>query len=1159
MSNNLYTLLDMRGLVLQCYHSGTDKDAVDDGEGNTLKTPGHTLHNFVERYLLGITKSSPLNHIIGVWDAGNDYRKTLYPDYKAKRVKSPDSVRKAMNTAQDAVKQLLHSFGIPQVSVSGTEADDVIAYLVEKLPGDKLIYTVDGDLVALSCDLDEAPFVVNVFLKGVPASTFGEKQVQPRHVNLYKSLCGDTSDGYKGVPGFGPAAWDKLVEEYGEDGLFELCLIADSANISQLQAIIDAQPGQHKLLEKINNNVRDWLLSWKLAKLAPELVNAKVKGEFRRLRWEKRVPNANRLAKLTETTGTRYLVDQLRHLLPTQYLIGKDDMDQAALVEASDLFRESRFISLDIETWAPAHEPFKQASTGNYVDVLSSKLVGMGITCGKNLEHTFYFNFEHADRENNIDLAWVNWLIGAIPRDKPLIIQNAQFEGTVFKNQFGFDLYDHDFKIYDTQLLASHVDETESAGLKDLTKRWMNYSQIRYEDVIEKGKTMRDYPAEHVFKYGADDPLVTAHLFDLFHTITNLEGTWDFIEQYEFGAVPAFIDGYIAGVTIDYDETARQHAEDQATVDKAVQVIRHELSVNCYEGSAAVEEGVKNWGEELEAEFDAQPLKEGQEEEERQRNRLMIRHDLRKDLTYQEYVEEFKDPTWQFRSSSIANLAKVFELPEPPEELNYQLFKAWADPIMIGTRGEALGFIHDVLTLLQVPKEARTKHASYSFLRELYTRKVEAKVVKSGTELNFDSPPQNQRLFYGMLALPIRNRNFEVSDYRKSLGLPGSAQANEDALLMAIAMGDAPEGAWKRTVIDSYMKAKKAMTRIKFFYSKFPLWQHPIDGQVHPQFKQCGTETRRPSGSAPNMLQLGKRGDGVKVRRCILPNKKLGHDLVVSADFDGQELRLLAGVSKDPVLSSCYVGEHKRDPHSITGSGMAGLPYEDFVQQLKDHESPLHKKVDDTRKSAKSVNFLSNYGGGAGKLARKLLCPIDLAQQFLDAKKATYPRQEEWKAEIVKELHTNGCVRTIKGSVKHLYNKLNSSDKGLVSYYERAACNYMIQASCADILKIVLTNLVRKGVFARYGAVMYAPIYDEICVSIHSSNAVGFITELHEEMTATIPEISPVPMLANPSLGINFADQIEVLSKADQPLTPDLINIALEKALNPQPQYKEVS
>ena len=77
-------------------------------------------------------------------------------------------------------------------------------------------------------------------------------------------------------------------------------------------------------------------------------------------------------------------------------------------------------------------------------------------------------------------------------------------------------------------------------------------------------------------------------------------------------------------------------------------------------------------------------------------------------------------------------------------------------------------------------------------------------------------------------------------------------------------------------------------------------------------------------------------------------------------------------------------------------------------------------------------------------------------------------------------------------------------------------------------------------------------MYDEIIISCHHTQAASLIQEVYAEMTVGIPGIN-IPMLANPALGINFADQVEILTDCNQVLTAELIQHAINKVLNVSP------
>jgi DNA polymerase I-like protein with 3'-5' exonuclease and polymerase domains len=501
---------------------------------------------------------------------------------------------------------------------------------------------------------------------------------------------------------------------------------------------------------------------------------------------------------------------------------------------------------------------------GEYVDMFGSKITGVGITCGQNLEHTFYLQFAHADIENNIDKRHLLELLDAIPEHLPIVIQNMMFEIVVLKSEFGVEFSN---PIFDTKIMHSHVDEMSNSGLKDLSKRYLNYDQIKYADVVTKDTTMKDYTGAEIFQYGADDPLVTAHLFDLFYIILNVEGTWDFVRQHEFPTVNLLADSHVKGVSIDLGKCSQYKAHDARLQANCIQTIRNLIQEN--------------------QNIDKLPLHANKWFEAEIKPRLDF---------------EMKKV---FKLNTIQNLKTISELKFIDADL--------------------LDDVVDTADLLDLYQDQRKTH-------ELKIKRDLAKsyLYDENKELNLNSPKQMQELFYGMLGMPIRIRNPKVSDAREKKGLfDGEPQVNEIAIQEALAQQDAMD--WKAQVLENLLKAKKAATRISLFYDKFPLWQHPKDGLIHPQFNSTGTESRRPSGSSPNFLQLSKKGDGLDVRRCILPNSKMGHDLICSLDWDGEELRAISGLSGDKELTACYVGENLKDVHSIVAAQIQGCSYENFV------------------------------------------------------------------------------------------------------------------------------------------------------------------------------------------------------------------------------------
>jgi DNA polymerase I-like protein with 3'-5' exonuclease and polymerase domains len=85
-------------------------------------------------------------------------------------------------------------------------------------------------------------------------------------------------------------------------------------------------------------------------------------------------------------------------------------------------------------------------------------------------------------------------------------------------------------------------------------------------------------------------------------------------------------------------------------------------------------------------------------------------------------------------------------------------------------------------------------------------------------------------------------------------------------------MAELPEDEWKFRVLELVLILRAIRTRRSLYYVPYPKWVSPIDGMIHPGLRNCGTVTRRPSGSSPNILQVSKIKDEGKMRSTFLPH-----------------------------------------------------------------------------------------------------------------------------------------------------------------------------------------------------------------------------------------------------------------------------------------------
>ncbi len=260
--------------------------------------------------------------------------------------------------------------------------------------------------------------------------------------------------------------------------------------------------------------------------------------------------------------------------------------------------------------------------------------------------------------------------------------------------------------------------------------------------------------------------------------------------------------------------------------------------------------------------------------------------------------------------------------------------------------------------------------------------------------------------------------------------------------------------------------------------------------------------------------------------------------LVVSIDFVQQELAILAGLSGDENLLSCYVGDNKRDVHARTGVEIMNMMqgrrenyrivnYDEFAAILADKNHEWHKEANKVRKKyAKTTNFLLVYGGSAAGLSRKVIVPLAMAETFVTAFHKAYPRVEKFQEKVIQFGRKYGYVLTAFGNRKHCVG-IRSKNKREAASWERQAINAPIQSTAADVLKLVLRKIVMTRLCEETGATLYAPVYDELVASVPVSKVIEFIERLSKIMQMAIPR-TPVVLDTSASFGLNWGDQIEL-------------------------------
>ena len=142
-----------------------------------------------------------------------NFRSEIYKEYKANRPPMPDDLREQL----EPLKEICKAIGFPLIEISGVEADDVIATLVNKAKEKNykaVVSSLDKDLMQLVEDPHTT--IMNTMTHQIftEEKVFDKFGVQPNQIRDMLALVGDTSDNIPGVPKVGQKTAAKWLNQY---------------------------------------------------------------------------------------------------------------------------------------------------------------------------------------------------------------------------------------------------------------------------------------------------------------------------------------------------------------------------------------------------------------------------------------------------------------------------------------------------------------------------------------------------------------------------------------------------------------------------------------------------------------------------------------------------------------------------------------------------------------------------------------------------------------------------------------------------------------------------------------------------------------------------------------------------------------------------------
>lgn len=480
MAQNKLVLIDGSSYLYRAYHA-TMRANMSTSTGQATGAV-RTIINMIQK----LQKEYPTDYFAVVFDAkGKTFRHDMYAEYKANRPPMPDDLRSQI----DYVHNIIRALGIPLVSVSGVEADDVIGTLAKQGAQqgmEVLVSTGDKDMAQLVNDqvqlIDTMKDVV-YDSEGV-VEKFG---IKPEQIIDYLALMGDSSDNIPGVPKCGPKTAVKWLLEY--------------------QTLDNLVENSDKIGGKVGENLRNNLDVLAMSK------------DLATIRCDLSLDVA--INQLTlQSTDTDALIDLYQELEFNSWLneLGASSADAAANEVPDEIERHYELINTEqqLDDWIAklkSAELFAFDTETTSLNTLQAKLVGMSFACVAG--EAAYLPLAHTvGQVEQLDFAATLQKMQPLLEDPSLkkVGQNLKYDANVLKN------YDIELNgiAYDTMLESYVLDSVNNRhDMDSLAQRYLNIKPISFESIAGKGKkqlTFDQIEIEQAAEYAAEDADITLRL-----------------------------------------------------------------------------------------------------------------------------------------------------------------------------------------------------------------------------------------------------------------------------------------------------------------------------------------------------------------------------------------------------------------------------------------------------------------------------------------------------------------------------------------------------------------------------------------------------------------------------------------------------------------------
>lgn len=452
-----------------------------------------------------LTRYQP-SHIAVIFDAkGKTFRNDMYSEYKAQRPPMPDDLRSQI----EPLHRIIRALGLPLISISGVEADDVIGTIARQASLESravLISTGDKDMAQL---VDENVTLINTMTDTImgPEEVATKFGVGPDRIIDLLALMGDKADNIPGLPGVGEKTALAMLTGAGSVSN----LLAEPEKVAKL-----GFRGSKTMAAKIIENADMLKLSYELATIKTdveleqdwheltikpadkdELIKCYGEMEFKRWLAEvldnKITANSSANTPSTEKQEDSSAVEAIA----TQY---DCILTEAELDAWITKLKQADLIALDTETTS--------------LDYMVAELVGISFAIEAGKAAYLPLAHDYVGAPTQIDKKVALEKLRPLLEDPKIkkVGQNLKYDISILANA-GLKLQGVAF---DT-MLESYVFNSVASrhDMDGLALKYLGHKTISFEEIAGKGAkqlTFNQIPLETAAPYAAEDADITLRL-----------------------------------------------------------------------------------------------------------------------------------------------------------------------------------------------------------------------------------------------------------------------------------------------------------------------------------------------------------------------------------------------------------------------------------------------------------------------------------------------------------------------------------------------------------------------------------------------------------------------------------------------------------------------